>query len=145
MKIFNIKFKKLFKNYYYLIKKSSTSLILFLFLTTVILGGIGIFLTEESFNDNISNFWDSIWYTIVTVSTVGYGDISPRTGAGQALAALVMILGYSIIAVPTGIVTVEIASAAQRKYKHWRCGECGAPGHDTDARYCKYCGALLSD
>jgi voltage-gated potassium channel len=80
----------------------------------------------------------------VTLTTVGYGDISPKTEIGQMLAAIIMILGYGIIAVPTGIVTVGISRAMGHKIVTTQvCPECSAEGHDSDAKYCKYCGAKL--
>jgi len=86
----------------------------------------------------------SIYWAIVTLTTVGYGDISPRTPFGQMLASLVMIIGYGIIAVPTGIVSVELAQAArQQGVSTQACPVCGQAGHDPDALYCKYCGAEL--
>lgn len=86
----------------------------------------------------------SIYWAIVTLTTVGYGDLSPRTPFGQILASVVMIIGYGIIAVPTGIVTVELAQAArQRKVTSQSCPVCSAEGHDPDALHCKYCGAHL--
>ena len=86
----------------------------------------------------------SIYWAIVTLTTVGYGDLSPRTPFGQILASIVMVIGYGIIAVPTGIVTVELAQAArQRKIIRQSCPSCGAEGHDPDAVFCKYCGASL--
>ncbi len=86
----------------------------------------------------------SIYWAIVTLTTVGYGDISPRTPFGQMLASLVMIIGYGIIAVPTGIVSVELAQAARRQgVSTQACPECGTDGHDPDAVYCKYCAAKL--
>ena len=86
----------------------------------------------------------SIYWAIVTLTTVGYGDLSPRTPFGQMLAATVMILGYGIIAVPTGIVTVELAQAARRReITGQSCPSCSAEGHDADALFCKYCGAKL--
>ena len=86
----------------------------------------------------------SIYWAIVTMTTVGYGDISPQTSFGQTLAALVMIVGYSIIAVPTGMVTVEIGRQLQSHRSGGRsCPGCGAAGHDDDASYCKICGAAL--
>ncbi len=86
----------------------------------------------------------SIYWAIVTLTTVGYGDLSPRTPFGQILAATVMILGYGIIAVPTGIVTVELAQAARRhELTRQSCPSCSAEGHDPDALFCKYCGAKL--
>ena len=87
-----------------------------------------------------------IYWAVVTLSTVGYGDIAPRTGLGKAFASLVMIIGYGIIAVPTGIVTVELANAARGTTAITagrRCPGCGAEGHDADAAFCKRCGAQL--
>ena len=72
----------------------------------------------------------------------GYGDIVPRTALGRLLSALVMILGYSIIAVPTGIVSVELSHASQAVSTQ-HCPSCARYGHDADARHCKYCGAAL--
>jgi len=84
----------------------------------------------------------SLYWAIVTMTTVGYGDIAPRTPLGQLLAAALMILGYSIIAVPTGIVSAELMQAA-RPVSRQACPGCGAEGHDVDAAHCKYCGARL--
>ena len=75
--------------------------------------------------------------------SVGYGDISPSTSLGQAFAAVVMILGYGIIAVPTGIVSVEIASATKKQITTQVCPSCLSEGHDNDAVHCKFCGAKL--
>jgi voltage-gated potassium channel len=91
---------------------------------------------------------ESVYWAIVTLTTVGYGDIAPRTPLGQALAAVVMILGYSIIAIPTGIVTAEIVEAARRPFPASPttrvCSNCFVEGHDLDARFCKICGAGLA-
>jgi voltage-gated potassium channel len=83
-----------------------------------------------------------MYWAVVTMTTVGYGDIAPRTGIGQFLAAVLMVLGYSIIAVPTGIVSAELVHAA-RPVSRQACPACGAEGHDVDAGHCKYCGARL--
>jgi voltage-gated potassium channel len=84
----------------------------------------------------------SMYWAVVTMTTVGYGDIAPRTPLGQFLASLLMILGYGVIAVPTGIVSVELANAS-RAVSRQACPACGAEGHDVDAAHCKYCGAPL--
>lgn len=89
-----------------------------------------------------------IYWAIVTLTTVGFGDITPKTPLGQALASLVMITGYGIIAVPTGIVTAEIARAASSTSTADRsatrlCPHCFSEGHDWDARFCKHCGGTL--
>ena len=78
------------------------------------------------------------------MTTVGYGDITPATGVGQFLSAAVMLLGYAIIAVPTGIVTGELITAS-RSTNTEACRYCGAEGHDDDAVFCKYCGEKLND
>ncbi|HHG85260.1 MAG TPA: ion transporter, partial [Bacteroidetes bacterium] len=91
----------------------------------------------------------SIYWAIVTLTTVGYGDISPTTAIGQTIAAFVMILGYAIIAVPTGIVTAELAKHGrkardgQHEVSTAACMSCSQEGHDPDADFCKYCGAAL--
>ncbi|HEX2224308.1 MAG TPA: ion transporter [Thermoanaerobaculia bacterium] len=85
----------------------------------------------------------SIYWAIVTLTTVGYGDIAPKTALGQALAALLMITGYGIIAVPTGIVTVELGRASAPAPRLTLCPECGRGGHEADAAHCKHCGARL--
>jgi voltage-gated potassium channel len=86
----------------------------------------------------------SVYWAVVTLTTVGYGDISPKTAIGQTLASLVMILGYGIIAVPTGIVTAELTRGARAATVSGQaCPACGAEGHDADARFCRHCGAAL--
>jgi voltage-gated potassium channel len=84
----------------------------------------------------------SMYWAVVTLTTVGYGDIAPRTPLGQLLASVLMILGYGVIAVPTGIVSVELAKATQ-SISRQACPGCGAEGHDADAIHCKYCGSRL--
>jgi voltage-gated potassium channel len=86
----------------------------------------------------------SMYWAVVTLTTVGYGDIAPQTALGQALASLVMILGYGIIAVPTGIVTAELtAGRASAVVSGQSCPACGTEGHDVDAKFCRRCGAAL--
>ncbi len=85
----------------------------------------------------------SIYWTIVTITTVGYGDIIPQTVAGQFIAAFAMLTGYSIIAVPTGIITAELATELQRQKAEFACQSCHGVGHDSDAVCCKWCGAAL--
>ena len=83
------------------------------------------------------------YWAIVTMTTVGYGDIAPQTVPGRALAAALMFLGYAIIAVPTGIVSAELAGQTSRNVSTQACPSCSAEGHDHDATHCKYCGAGL--
>ncbi len=93
----------------------------------------------------------SIYWAIVTVTTVGYGDIAPGTILGQIFASVLMLMGYAIIAVPTGIVTAEIAATQldQQVKKHDErfksCPECLTHDHALDAKYCKYCGATIKE
>lgn len=115
---------------------------LFVVLTLVIIIGSVIYIIEGEEN-GFTSIPRSVYWAVVTLTTVGYGDISPNTGPGQFLAALVMILGYSIIAVPTGIVTVELSQAYTDKSTSQACPNCSAEGHDRDAQYCKFCGAKL--
>ncbi len=89
-----------------------------------------------------------IYWAIVTITTVGYGDVTPETPLGRFMASVVMLLGYSIIAVPTGIITAEIGNASARQREGLPkpavvCGACHQEGHDADARHCKHCGAGL--
>ena len=85
----------------------------------------------------------SIYWAIVTISTVGYGDLTPQTGLGQFIASMAMLTGYAIIAVPTGIISAEMVSEIQRQKSAAQCSTCTRGGHDTDAAHCKFCGAKL--
>lgn len=89
--------------------------------------------------DNIPN---SIYWAIVTMTTVGYGDITPMTPVGRFLSAIVMLIGYTIIAVPTGIVSATMVGE-QRKRSKLECPHCHQVGHEEEATYCKYCGSKL--
>ena len=110
-------------------------------LTIVIIIGSAMFLIEGE-EHGFTNIPVSVYWAIVTLTTVGFGDITPETPLGRFLSALVMILGYGIIAVPTGIVTTELARAS-REVKTRRCHGCGLGNHDNDASFCKYCGDEL--
>lgn len=115
---------------------------LFAVLTVVVIIGSMMYMIEGEAN-GFTDIPTSIYWSIVTLTTVGYGDISPQTAVGKVLASLVMILGYGIIAVPTGIVTVEISQVSKRAVNTNVCPSCSLEGHDTDAKYCKYCGEKL--
>jgi voltage-gated potassium channel len=86
----------------------------------------------------------SIYWAIVTLTTVGYGDISPKTGLGQTVAAMIMILGYSIIVIPTGIIAASVPKALPPNFKR-PCRNCQHTIHDDDANYCNRCGQALND
>jgi len=85
----------------------------------------------------------SMYWAVVTMTTVGYGDVSPQTPLGKALAAVMMVLGYSFIIVPTGIVSAEFAHAGKTKITTQVCPECMREGHDADASHCKFCGGQI--
>jgi len=112
-----------------------------LILVTIL--GAAMYLIEGEEN-GFTSMPVSVYWAIVTMTTVGYGDITPQTVGGKTLAAIVMILGYSIIAVPTGIITAEIVeTAAAAKVSTRACPDCLSEGHAKDARYCKDCGAAM--
>jgi voltage-gated potassium channel len=87
----------------------------------------------------------AMYWAIVTTTTVGYGDIAPVTALGQVIASFAMLLGYSIIAVPTGIVTAEIIDAARRPQNTRTCPHCMSEGHLIEARFCRDCGGELAE
>lgn len=123
------------------LRKISIFMLIVLMLV-IILGSI-MYVIEKGKN-GFSSIPDSIYWAIVTITTVGYGDISPATPLGKFVASIIMMMGYGIIAVPTGILTTEMALAVRKKeQKHEVCLQCGKEGHDTDAKYCKNCGELL--
>ena len=126
------------------LRASLRKIIVFLMtvLTLVTIFGAFIYLVEDPQN-GFTSIPKSIYWAIVTLTTVGYGDISPQTVLGQLISSVIMIIGYGIIAVPTGIVTVELAQAFKRQVSTQACLECSAEGHDRDAKFCKYCGARL--
>ena len=99
----------------------------------------------EGAENGVTSIPRSIYWAIVTLTTVGYGDISPGTSLGQTLASLIMILGYGIIAVPTGIVTTELGRTSRpRRISTQVCPSCLSEGHDADAVFCKYCGERMN-
>ena len=110
-------------------------------LTLVIIMGTIMYLVEGGEN-GFTSIPRSVYWAIVTLTTVGYGDIAPQTILGQTIASFVMILGYAIIAVPTGIVTVELGKEKTRQ-QTIKCPNCRKTGHATDAVYCKFCGEIL--
>lgn len=119
---------------------------IFVFLTSVLISvvvaGTLMYLVEGGKN-GFSSIPQSIYWAIVTLTTVGYGDISPNTALGKTLASLIMILGYAIIAVPTGIVTAELSRPFQKAYKQAICHVCQVTGHQEDAVFCRNCGEKL--
>lgn len=118
---------------------------LFAILTIVVILGSAMYLVEGA-EHGFRNIPLSVYWAIVTLTTVGYGDMSPKTPLGQAISVVIMVVGYSIIAVPTGIVGVEFTKAFGKRPAApaaQACQGCGREGHDEDASYCKYCGERL--
>ncbi|ALO16865.1 MlotiK1 channel [Salinivirga cyanobacteriivorans] len=121
--------------------KSRISVFLYsIFIIVIVIGSL-MYLIEGP-DHGFTSIPRSIYWAIVTLTTVGYGDISPGTDLGQFIASLIMILGYSIIAVPTGIVSAEMARMNKTNRK--RCKVCGCEDHESDALFCKNCGESLS-
>lgn len=114
--------------------------LLFLIIFSVIVGSM-MFMVEGG-RPGFETIPQSIYWAVVTVTTVGYGDVSPITPLGKFFAVILMLAGYSIIAVPTGIVTAEMRNKRQNLEKV--CDRCGNEDIDDDARYCKQCGKKLT-
>lgn len=124
------------------LRASRHKILVFLFsiLIIVVISGSLMYFIEGPAS-GFDNIPVSLYWSVVTMTTVGYGDIAPKTALGQLLASGLMIMGYAIIAVPTGIVTSEFARL--RPITRNACPACGGEGHDPDAVHCKYCGAKL--
>ena len=123
------------------------SVFLFFILTLVSVEGTLMYLIEGGSNPGFSSIPQSIYWAIVTVTTVGYGDVAPLTVAGKVLSSIIMLSGFAIIAVPAGIVTTEIGRGYFRSLRMdgRKCAECGWQGHDPSASFCKHCGCKLPD
>ena len=134
------------------LKESKDKIIVFLsfvLLIVVVIGSIMYMVEHDHPESGFTSIPISIYWAIVTLTTVGYGDISPVTGLGQFLASVVMIIGYGVIAVPTSIVTMEMNKAAKHNEdiptNTQRCRNCGDDYHLDGAIYCKTCGHLLNE
>ena len=121
-------------------RRKITIFLYFILISTILIGSL-MYVVEGEEN-GFTSIPTSIYWTIVTLTTVGYGDISPGTPLGQFIASMVMILGYGIIAVPTGIVTAEFAKSNANKTEPEKnkCGNCGAENHYKNAHFCYHCG-----
>ncbi len=125
-------------------RKKITIFLFFIIILTTILGTV-MYIIENPSNPGFSSIPRSIYWAVVTLTTVGYGDIAPITVVGQFLASVIMIIGYSIIAIPTGIVGSEMV---QHRFRHGSntqvCPRCLKDDHDDDAIYCSRCGERLN-
>ena len=128
------------------LKASRAKIIVFLvsILILIIILGTIMYLVEGTEN-GFTSIPRSVYWAVVTLTTVGYGDIAPHTTLGQFIASVVMILGYGIIAVPTGIVTKELLNSEKISLNTEACINCGLDMHDNDANYCKKCGYKLKN
>lgn len=126
------------------IKASGRKITVFLFtvLALVVVFGCLMYLIEGP-ESGFTSIPKSIYWAVITMTTVGYGDLVPQTALGQAFATMVMIMGYGIIAVPTGIVTLELSEASRRAANTTTCPECSLEGHLREATYCWRCGEHL--
>ena len=111
-------------------------------LTVALIFGTVMYLLEGK-EAGFTSIPTAIYWAVVTMTTVGYGDIAPRTALGQFLALCLMILGYAVIAVPTGIVSVEFSRANRRQTTQRKCPKCMRNGHERGARFCYFCGSTL--
>lgn len=129
----------------YALRKGAKKIQVFLFtvLTIVVVMGSIMYVVESNQESGFTSIPISVYWAVVTLTTVGYGDISPASPIGQFIASIVMVLGYSIIAIPTGIMSVEISRARKKALSERVCHACSAEGHDEDAEYCKYCGQAI--
>jgi voltage-gated potassium channel len=128
------------------LRASRTKILVFVFgvLTLVCIEGTLMYLVEGRHEGSgFTSIPTSIYWGIVTITTVGYGDIAPMTVLGKVMASVIMLTGFAIIAVPTGIVTAEIGRRMRIEMDARKCGNCGLSGHDPAAEYCKMCGKEL--
>jgi voltage-gated potassium channel len=126
-------------------KRKITVFLVTVMMVVIIIGSM-MYLIESEQDSGFTSIPKSVYWAIVTVTTVGYGDIAPVTPLGQFLSAVLMILGYGVLAVPTGIVSAELVHAktgVEKKLNTRSCPVCSQEGHDTDAEYCKFCGGKL--
>jgi voltage-gated potassium channel len=127
------------------LKASAYKILVFLlFIVTFTSVNGSIMYIVEGPSNGFDNIPTSMYWAIVTLTTVGYGDISPKTPLGQFIASLIMISGYAVLAVPTGIVSVELGVYKNKKITTQACPSCMKEGHDPDALFCKYCGEEIN-
>ena len=124
--------------------RSRRKILIFLFFMLVVATLFGsIMYVIEGPKNGFTSIPQAIYWAIVTITTVGYGDITPVTPIGKALAGFAMVIGYSIIAVPTGILTAELANEMRIDRSGKKCRHCGRAGHESDAAHCRFCGGNI--
>lgn len=125
------------------VRASRPKIMIFLFtmMNAVVVVGAAMHVIEGPEN-GFKDIPTGIYWAVVTLTTVGYGDVAPQTPLGRAVAVVVMLLGYGILAVPTGLVTAELIRAG-RGVSTQACPSCGVGGHEFDAAYCRRCGAKM--
>ena len=128
----------------YAIRRSQRRIVIFLFSVTVLgfISGAVMYLIEGP-DRGFTSIPQSVYWAITTITGTGYGDAVPTTGLGKALAVMIMVLGYSLIIVPTGILSSELIGSARVSTR--ACQSCSKEGHDLDAAHCKHCGASLTE
>jgi len=129
------------------LRSSRPKIVVFLLsvmILVIVLGTLMYIIEGSSDTKGFDNIPNSIYWAIVTLTTVGYGDVFPATAFGKVVASFIMILGYGIIAVPTGIVTSEFARRKREKVSTQACPDCTTEGHEVDSKFCKKCGAELN-
>ncbi len=128
------------------LKASRARISVFLFFVLIICIILGSFMyLIEGAENGFTSIPRSVYWAIVTLTTVGYGDIAPATPVGQFIASAIMILGYAIIAIPTGIVSSEISKNSEIDLNTQSCPHCATEGHDDDAIFCYHCGNKLHE
>jgi len=127
------------------LRRSARKIFIFLLtiLTVVTIFGVVMFLVEGPEN-GFTSIPAGMYWAVVTVATVGYGDIAPATSMGRLIASLLILIGYGIIAVPTGIYTAELIGSFRQGHDARSCVGCSLIGHDPDALHCRKCGTVLS-
>ena len=142
-----VRYSKAVRRFHVALNIAREELILFgtVSLIMLYLSAVGIYFFEhEAQPTHFASVFHSLWWATTTLTTVGYGDVVPATTLGQFIASIVMIMGYGIIAVPTGIVTSSLLNN-KSAVSTQNCRSCSKEGHESDAIHCKFCGAILND
>ncbi|WP_408626234.1 ion transporter [Dryocola clanedunensis] len=118
-------------------------ILFYAFISIVMIVAGGLMYGIEGPPNGFTTLGTSVYWAVVTVTTVGYGDITPHTGAGRMVASILILIGYSVIAIPTGIITAHMTTEFQKQRKARECPKCHRGNHDAEARYCLTCGSRL--